>query len=255
MELESLTREELLQAAHDPGTDLELLEAIAKAFPQEEDLVRALLANPSIPPSALVVLAQQASHPSIIALLIQDPLFRLNSEAVKALHQNPSLPPALERQLIAATSPLRREEERKKSLLQMISELTTGQKIALARKGNKEARMILIKDHNELVALEVVMSPKITEAEILNIAQMRDVSEKVLRAIANDRRYRSNKQIVMSLLHNPKTPVGVSLGLGLTSLTDKELEGLAKSKNIPAALSRAARAILERRKRPPAEGH
>ncbi|MFN3476356.1 MAG: hypothetical protein ACK4Z6_02210, partial [Candidatus Methylomirabilales bacterium] len=220
-----------------------------------EGMVKALLANPSLPPSALVVLAQEVSHPPIIELLIQDPLFRLNSEAVKALHQNPSLTPELERQLIAATSPLRREEERKKSLLQMIKELTMGQKIALARKGNKEVRMILIKDPNELVALEVVMSPKITEAEILNIAQMRDVSEKVLRAIANDRRYRSNKQIVMSLLHNPKTPVGVSLGLGLTSLTDKELEGLAKSRNIPGALARAARAILDRRKKPPAEGH
>lgn len=251
MGLESLTMEELHQAARDPGTDPELLEAIAKAFPQEEDVIRALLANPS----ALVVLAQQASHPSIITLLIQDPLFRLTSEAVKTLHQNPSLTPELERQLIDATSPLRQEEKRKKSPLQMVKELTTGQKIALARKGNKEARMILIKDPNELVALEVVMGPKITEAEILSIAQMRDVSDKVLRAIANDRRYRSNKQIAMSLLHNPKTPVGVSLGLGFTSLTDRELEGLAKSRNIPAALSRASRAILERRKRPPAEGH
>ena len=90
-----------------------------------------------------------------------------------------------------------------------------------------------------------------TEEEILAIAQMRDVSDKVLRAIANVRRFRTSKTVVTSLLHNPKTPVGVSLGLGLPNLTDRDLQRLARDRNIPAAVSRAAQQILERRSKGP----
>ncbi len=86
---------------------------------------------------------------------------------------------------------------------------------------------------------------------------MRDVSDKILRAIANNRRYRANKLVVLSLLHNPKTPVGVSLGLGIANLTDRELAGLARERNIPAAVSKAAKQVLDRRTKGPAQraGH
>jgi len=252
--LQHLTREQLLQVAQDPGTSPQLLEAIAKTYPDDEAVVKALLANSFLPYSVLVGLSMSVSSPAILELLIGNPLFRRTPEATKALFQNPNLTPELLKLLIAKASSKR--DEQQKSLAQRIKELTTSQKIALAKKGNKEARMILIKDQNEVVALEVVSSPRITEAEILAIAQMRDVSEKVLRAIANDRRYRLNKQIVLSLLHNPKTPVGASLSLGLPSLSEKELGELAKDRNIPAAVSRAARHILEQRKKPPsAPGH
>jgi hypothetical protein len=103
-----------------------------------------------------------------------------------------------------------------------------------------------------MIALEVVNSPRISEDEITTIVQMRDISDKVLRAIANVRRFRANKQIVTGLLHNPKTPVGVSLGLGLPNLTDRELKFLAGDRNIPAAVSRAAKQVLERRAKGPA---
>lgn len=112
--------------------------------------------------------------------------------------------------------------------------------------------MILIKDANEMIALEVVSSPRISDDEIITIAQMRDISDKVLRAIANIRRFRANKQVVINLLHNPKTPVGVSLGIGLPNLTDRELQSLARDRNIPAAVSRAASQVLERRAKGPA---
>jgi hypothetical protein len=111
--------------------------------------------------------------------------------------------------------------------------------------------MILIKDQNEMIGLEVVNSPRTTDDEILMIAQMRDVSNQVLRAIANMRRIRANKLAILSLLHNPKTPVGVSLGLGISSLTDRDLQGLVRDRNIPAAVSRAAKQVLESRSKGP----
>jgi hypothetical protein len=114
--------------------------------------------------------------------------------------------------------------------------------------------MILIKDSNEMVALEVAGSPRISDGEILAIAMMRDVSDKVLRYIANNRKYRQNKQIVLALLNNPRTPVGVSLGLGIQQLSDRELDDLAKNRNIPGAISRAAKQIADRRKAPQTAG-
>lgn len=116
--------------------------------------------------------------------------------------------------------------------------------------------MILIRDSNEMVALETVGSSRITDGEILAIAMMRDVAEQVLRYIANNRKYRQNKQIVLALLNNPRTPVGVSLSLGINGLTDRELTDLSKNKNVPGVISRAATQILDRRKGPggPAAG-
>jgi hypothetical protein len=97
-----------------------------------------------------------------------------------------------------------------------------------------------------------VNSPRISDDEIVNVAQMRDISDKVLRAIANIRRFRANKLVITSLLHNPKTPVGVSLGLGLPNLTDRELQSLSRDRNIPAAVARAAKQVLDRREKGPA---
>ena len=118
--------------------------------------------------------------------------------------------------------------------------------------------MILVRDANETIALEVIGSPRITDAEIVQISQMQDVSEKVLRAIGSNRKYRFNKAVVLNLLHNPKTPVAISLGLGMPRLSDRELSGLAKNRNIPTVVSRAAHAILDKRKKasqPPGGGH
>jgi hypothetical protein len=59
-------------------------------------------------------------------------------------------------------------------------------------------------------------------------------------------------------VNNPRTPVGVTLGLGLSQLSDRELTELSKNRNVPGAVSRAAKQILDRRKgaaAPQAGGH
>jgi hypothetical protein len=206
----------------------------------------------------MVRLAERASGPVLDVLLAS--LDRLGRwvDALEALLRNPAVPepkhPTIREYIDMARHP--DTEGVKRSLLQRIKDLPVGQKLALAKKGNKDVRMILIKDPNEMVALEVVESPRITDGEILAVAAMRDVSDKVLRHIASNRKYRQNRQIVLALLNNPRTPVGVSLGLGIHLLTDRELSDLAKNRNVPGALSRVAKQLLDRRKAPqtPAAG-
>jgi hypothetical protein len=246
------TRDEAIGLAKSEKSDPRLLEELPGLFPGDEELWQLLLANPQTPLGARIYIAERASA-SVAAELVEDRVFLLHNPVVgHALLKNPVLTETDRRKVNAVLHESTKDErERKKSLFQMIREMSVGQKLTLAKKGNKEARMILVKDLNELIALEVVNSPRTTDDEILTIAQMRDVSDQVLRAIANIRRFRANKNVTLSLLHNPKTPVGVSLGLGLSSLTDRDLQGLARDRNIPAAVSRAARQVLESRTKGP----
>ncbi len=248
----TLNREEAISLAQSEKTEPRILEDLPVQFPNDEELWKLLLANPQTPLGAIIHMAERAPG-SLAAEILEDRVFLFHNPVVgHALLKNSTLTEADRRRLHWILHETTKEErERKKTLVQLIREMSVGQKLTLAKKGNRDARMILIKDHNEMIALEVVNGPRISDDEILAITQMRDVSDKVLRAIANIRRFRASKLVVISLLHNPKTPVGVSLGLGLPNLNDRELQTLARDRNIPAVVSRAARQVLERRAKGP----
>ena len=251
-----LTALDLLHLAQNPKTPFEVLEKILEHPALSPEVVMALLRHPETPGAGIARLAERATGPLLDVLLGSLERFGHWVEALEALLRNPAVPetkhPTIKGQI--ETAKRRDADGSKKSLLLRIKDLPVGQKLALAKKGNKDVRMILIKDSNEMVALEVVGSPRITDGEILAIAMMRDVSDKILRYIAGNRKYRQNKEMVWALLNNPKTPVGVSLGLGIQQLTDRELDDLAKNRNIPGAVSRAARQITDRRKAPHTPG-
>jgi hypothetical protein len=241
---------ELLSLAQNPHTAPEVLEQITANPALSPEVVNALLRHPATPGRGMIRLAQSATGAILEVLLAS--LERLGRwvEALEALLGNPAVP-EIKRTTIQShlqTARKREAEGHKRDLLQRIRELPVGQKLTLAKKGNKDVRMILIKDPNEMVALEVVASPRITDGEILAVSMMRDISDKILRFIANNRKYRQNHQIVVALVNNPRTPVGVSLGLGLHTLTDREMTDLSKNRNIPGAVSRAAQQLLDRRK-------
>ncbi len=255
-----LSDADLLARAQNPKTPVEVLEHILERPALSSEVLLALLRHPEAPGAAMARLAERASGHLLEVLL--DSLERLGRwvEVLEALLRNRAVPaekhPIIRRQIDMARK--RDPEAVKKSLLYRIKDLPVGQKLLLAKKGNRDVRIILIKDPNEMVALEVATSPRITDAEILAIAAMRDVSDKVLRYIAGNRKYRQNRQLVVTLLNNPRTPVGVSLGMGIHILTDRELADLTKNRNIPAAVSRAAKQILDRRRAPQPtadEGH
>lgn len=130
-------------------------------------------------------------------------------------------------------------EFRSRSLFQEIQDMTVSEKLDFARKGSKEARTILIRDSNKLVQLAVISSPKITETEILMIANNRQVNDEVLRTIANNREWMKNYQVKSALLYNPKTPVQIALKL-VPMLSQKDLGLLAKSKSVARVLTIAA---------------
>lgn len=132
------------------------------------------------------------------------------------------------------------------SLFAAIQDMSVMQKIKLARVGGKEARSLLIKDRNKIVATSVLASPKITETEIVTIAQSRSVGEEILRQIAMNRDWTRNHQVKYALVANPKTPQPQAIKF-LNYLQDKDLRALMKSKDVPSVISTHARRILTKK--------
>jgi len=242
---------DLLPLVQNQKTPAEVLEQILDRPVLSPEVVTALLRHPHTPGEALAKFAARADGAALTVLLGSLDRVARWVEALEALLENANLPPVKQptiRDAIAVAKKREADGARRKNLLLQIKELPVSQRLALAKKGNKDVRMILIRDSNEMVALETASSSRITDGEILAIAMMRDVAENVLRYIANNRKYRQNKQIVFALLSNPRTPVGVSLNLGFNHLTDRDLADLSKNRNVPGVISRVAKQILDRRK-------
>jgi hypothetical protein len=131
-------------------------------------------------------------------------------------------------------------EDARTSTLQRIAGMTVAQRMALAMKGTREERAILIRDPNKIVGVAVLSSPKLTETEVESIAKMASISDELLRIIANTRAWVKNYGVVLALTRNPKTPVAVSMNL-LSRLVEKDLKMLSTDRNVPEILRITAR--------------
>jgi hypothetical protein len=132
-------------------------------------------------------------------------------------------------------------------LAQRVMKLRTNQKIMLAIKGGKEERTLLIREANRLIQVNVIRNGRITEGEVTFIAQMRSVSDEVIRIIATNREWMKKYPIVKAIVMNPKTPLALSLNF-FKRLIDLDQKILILDKNVPEVLRREAKRYLIARK-------
>lgn len=130
-----------------------------------------------------------------------------------------------------------------KSTYQLAMEMGVSEKIKMALTGDKEWRMLLVKDKNKLVSGSVIKNPRITEGEVLVITKCQLNNDDILREICNNKDWTKNYQIRKSLVENSKTPIQHTLRF-LSGLTVKDLGLLAKSKNVSSVISTQARRLL-----------
>jgi hypothetical protein len=135
--------------------------------------------------------------------------------------------------------PIHGHEEKRDTTLQKIAKLDVKGRIALAVRGSKEERSILIRDGTKLVALAVLESPKLSDGEVENIAQQKNVLESVLRAIPMKRRFAKNYAVTRHLVFNPRTPLDVSLGL-MKNLLVHDLKNLSANKEVADTIRKLA---------------
>lgn len=142
----------------------------------------------------------------------------------------------------------RLNEEQRLNLTKYISQLNVGGKIKLAMKGNKEARQILVRDVNSIVAVSVIKSPRITENEVAAYARLRSVCDDVIRQIAVSPQYSKNYDVKLALVLHPKTPLQSAMAF-LKFLSYRDLQKAAKDRNILMPVKKAAKELVELKRR------
>ena len=125
------------------------------------------------------------------------------------------------------------------ALIRRIMLMKVKDRMKLGMKGDREARSILIRDSNRIVAQAVINNPRITDQEVEAIASMRTVSDEVLRLIAMNRAWARQYPIIHNLARNPRTPLPTSMSI-LPRLHAKELKSLSQNRNVPEAVRRQA---------------
>jgi hypothetical protein len=133
------------------------------------------------------------------------------------------------------------------SLIRRIMLMTVKDRIKLGMKGDREARSILIRDGNKIVATSVVHNPRITDKEVESIAAMRTVSEDVLRTIALNRAWARSYPIIHNLARNPRTPLPTAVQI-LSRLHTRDLQSLSQNRNVPESVRRQAYRLTQTRK-------
>ena len=212
VDIEQIPEETLYAVAEDPKTDGATLDLIAKYFLTTDALIQKVVAHPHVEKTTLNYIRLFVSPASL---------------AFSGLSPN------------AMPLPESDVEDISQKRVMAIGSLKVPEKIQLALKGNKEARTLLLKDPNRQVFMAVVASPRLTDEEVDNMAQSKNMPDEVLRAMARNPAWVRRYSVTSGLVNNPKTPLAVSLGF-LKNLRAKDLERLSKNKGVPAALRTTA---------------
>ena len=140
-------------------------------------------------------------------------------------------------------------EGKRLTFSQRIMKMNISEKIKLATKGNKEARTILIRDSNKLVAVAVILSPRLTDGEVLLQASSKTCQDDVLRVIYSDREWTKSYLVKLALVKNPKVPQAIGMKL-LSTLRESDVKGLARDKNVPNVIQMMAKKLMEKKESP-----
>ncbi|MGA7991653.1 MAG: hypothetical protein WCC53_09500 [Thermoanaerobaculia bacterium] len=277
---ESFDAAALKGAVLSPGVRTEQLDAIARRV-QDAFVLEPLIRHKAVSDETLAWLAERVDGP-LQDIIITNQVRLLKAPViVERLFENPRLSPEIRRRAdefleeffhkterereeaaaaaAAAPAPEAEEpvapepevepelsEEEKKSLFARLSVMTVVQRIRLAYRGNKEERMFLVQDRNRLVSAAALKSPKTREADAEAIANMKSVSEDVLRSIAFRRDWMRHYGILRSLVRNPRSPIDVTLGL-VMKLNARDMKQLAGDRNVPEAVRATARREVARK--------
>ncbi|NOY86460.1 MAG: hypothetical protein GXP52_04070 [Deltaproteobacteria bacterium] len=134
------------------------------------------------------------------------------------------------------------------TLTQRVQGMTVGEKIKLALKGDKEARALLLKDTNREIYMSVLENPGLKESEVEMMTKNTATNTDILRTIAKNREWVANRNIMKNLVYNPKTPVELSVRF-LNRMKPKDLEVIAKSRNLPMVVRTTAERLVARKEK------
>jgi hypothetical protein len=142
--------------------------------------------------------------------------------------------------------PTAEQEAKRLNMTQRVLKMSVAEKIKLATLGNREARTLLLRDSNRLVSLAAAQSPRMTDGEILGLANSKTSSADVLRYIYESREFLKVYAVRTALVHNPKVPLPTALRF-LPTLQERDIKELSRDRNVPATVQAQAKAWLMKR--------
>jgi hypothetical protein len=131
------------------------------------------------------------------------------------------------------------EEERTQLTEGQIRGLPIPARLKLTRGAPRALRGILLRDSNPQVAVSVITNNSLSDQEVEQTANNRSVVEEVLVTIARKREWVNKYNVTRALVHNPRTPLAVTMRL-IAKLSVRDLRELGRDRNIPDALRSTA---------------
>ncbi len=128
-----------------------------------------------------------------------------------------------------------------------IDRLTIPGKIRLATLGNAFHRNVLIRDPVKLVSQAAIKSPGVTDIEAARYAGNANLSDDVIRYIAQRGSWTRLYAIKVSLCRNPKTPIA-QVSNFLQHLRPRDLETIMRSKGVSSAVVAQAKKLQMQRR-------
>lgn len=224
-----------------------------------DDTIRQLCLNPNASPALIDSVCDFAVRSGLVlADVPQMTAARVRLFGPQAAEKPPDPGPTAEQVLKEMGAELQEEsaaplaEGKRQSLTQRVMKMNIAEKIKLATLGNKEARSLLLRDSNKLVAVAAVRSPRLTDGEVLAIANNRAANDDVLRVVYTNREWVKMYSVKMALIKNPKTPMAMTMRW-LSTVHDSELKDLARSKSIPSGVQQLAKKMVEKKATPKKE--
>jgi len=230
-----LSEPHLITIAESADTHPKILDTLARLHYLKPAVAAKLAAHPGIESQTLAFLAEKVPG-AIVPSKAPEP------EAIEG--EDPDAD-AVEMEEI---DEIEEESERLKSKFQLSQIMEIPEKIKMALTGDKEWRSLMVKDSNSQVCLSVLKNPRITDPEILTLVSNSSQNEEILRIVCLNKDWLKNYQIRKALVQNCKTPLQTSLRL-MTTLTDKDLAILAKSRNVSSVIATQARKSFLNKKR------
>jgi hypothetical protein len=215
----------LRQIVLDVRTPDSVLEQIAQVYYDNEEILRDLVRCPNLSETTLAFIALTASD--------EIKSFISGTRVVDVVSGDGSTEDVGDR--------------KKLNLTQVVMRMTPSQKIKLALTGAKDARGMLIRESSKIISLSVLSNPRLTIGEVELFAKSQNLSEDVIRKIGTNSEWTRKNTIAASLVFNPKTPVGISVGF-MHRMSERDLGILEKSRSVPEAVRSSARATLIKKK-------
>ncbi len=118
------------------------------------------------------------------------------------------------------------------TILQKVETIPRGEKITLARRGpGRVAARLLVSNDRELIRA-ALDNPFLSEAQLLRVLSLRDLSPLVVEAIAQDENWSHRYHVRLALIRNPMTPLPRALAL-IPNMAVGDLRVICLDRNMP----------------------